>query len=193
MIYAEFDIQKDSVCGAPMFVEFINNSTGNIDNVWYVNGSILSQDPNFNHIFGSASTNDVSLIVQNEFLCADTIHKTLDIYLQPKADFSVREQACEGDILLIENKSTNAVSYLWNIESQGTTTVSQPELIFEASGTYGITLIATYNAFCKDTFSLAVPIRIYDSPTADFDYQGGYDENILGEVRFNNLSIDYDR
>lgn len=190
---AEFDIQKDSVCGAPMFVEFINNSTGNIDNVWYVNGSMFSQDPNFNHIFGSASTNDISLIVQNEFLCADTIHKTLDIYLQPKADFAVREQACEGDILLIENKSTNAVSYLWNIESQGTTTVSQPELIFEASGTYGITLIASYNAFCKDTFSLAVPIRIYDSPTADFDYQGGYDENILGEVRFNNLSIDYDR
>ena len=63
MIYAEFDIQKDSVCGAPMFVEFINNSTGNIDNVWYVNGSILSQDPNFNHIFGSASTNNISLIV----------------------------------------------------------------------------------------------------------------------------------
>ncbi len=190
---AEFNIQKDSVCGAPMFVEFINNSTGNIDNVWYVNGSILSQDPNFNNIFGSVSTNDISLIVQNEFLCADTIHKTLDIYLQPKADFAVREKACEGDILLIENKSTNAVSYLWNIESQGTTTVSQPELIFEASGTYGITLIASYNAFCKDTFSLAVPIRIFDSPTADFDYQGGYDENILGEVRFNNLSIDYDR
>ncbi len=190
---AEFDIQKDSVCGAPMFVEFINNSTGNIDNVWYINGSLFSQDPNFNHIFGSASTNDISLIIQNEFLCADTIHKTLDIYLQPKADFEVRKQACEGDILMIENKSTNAVSYLWNIESQGTTTVSQPELIFEASGTYGITLIATYNAFCKDTFSLAVPIRIFDSPTADFDYQGGYDENILGEVRFNNLSIDYDR
>jgi len=190
---AEFDIQKDSVCGAPMFVEFINNSIGNIDNVWYVNGSMLNQNPNFNHIFGSASTNDISLIIQNEFLCADTIHKTLDIYLQPKADFEVRKQACEGEILMIENKSTNAVSYLWNIESQGTTTVSQPELIFEASGTYGITLIATYNAFCKDTFSLAVPIRIYDSPTADFDYQGGYDENILGEVRFNNLSIDYDR
>lgn len=190
---ADFAIQKDSVCGVPMRVNFINNSIGNIDNVWSINDVSFSQDPNFINIFNTASTNDIKLIVKNEFLCADTINKTLDIYLQPIADFAVREQACEGDILLIENKSTNAVSYLWNIESQGTTTVSQPELIFEASGTYGITLIATYNAFCKDTFSLAVPIRIYDSPTADFDYQGGYDENILGEVRFNNLSIDYDR
>lgn len=190
---ADFGIQKDSVCGVPMRVAFINNSVGNIDNVWYINQTPSSQDPNFSNIFNTASTNNIELIVKNEFLCSDTLNKPLEIYLQPIANFEIIEQACEGDVLDIKNNSMNAVSYIWNIESQGTTTVSQPELIFEASGTYGITLIAIYNEFCKDTFSLAMPIRIYDSPTADFDYQGGYDENILGEVRFNNLSGEFDR
>lgn len=190
---ADFDIQKDSVCGVPMFVNFVNNSIGNIDNVWSINGIATSQDPSFDNVFYTASTNDISLIVQNEFLCADTIRKTVDIYLQPIADFNVNGQACEGESIIIENNSTNAISYVWDIQNQGTTTVVEPELVFETSGTYSIKLIAVYNEFCKDTFSLATPIRIYESPTADFEYEGEYDDNILGEVRFSNLSIDYDR
>lgn len=190
---ADFDIQKDSVCGVPMFVNFVNNSIGNIDNVWSINGITTSQDPSFDNVFTTASTNDISLIVQNEFLCADTIHKTVDIFLQPIAFFDVNGQACEGESIIIENNSMNAISYIWDIQNQGTITVVEPELVFETSGTYSIKLIAVYNEFCKDTFSLTSPIQIYDSPTADFEYEGEYDDNILGEVRFSNLSIDYDR
>lgn len=190
---ADFDIQKDSVCGVPMFVNFVNNSIGNIDNVWSINGITTSQDPRFDNVFTTASTNDISLIVQNEFLCADTIHKTVDIYLQPIADFDVNGQSCEGESIIIENNSINAISYIWDIQNQSTTTVVEPELVFEISGTYSIKLIAVYNEFCKDTFSLTSPIQIYDSPTADFEYEGEYDDNVLGEVRFSNLSIDYDR
>lgn len=190
---AAFDIQKDSVCGVPMFVNFVNSSIGNLDNVWSINGIATSQDPSFDNVFTTASTNDISLIVQNEFLCADTIHKVVDIYLQPTADFDVKGQVCEGESIIIENNSINAISYIWDIQNLGTTTVVEPELVFETSGTYSIKLIAVYNEFCKDTFSLTSPIRIYDSPTADFEYEGEYDDNVLGEVRFSNLSIDYDR
>jgi PKD repeat protein len=176
---ADFDIEKDSVCGVPMFVNFINNSTGNLDNVWSINGMSTSQDPSFGKVFTTPSNNDISLIVQNEFLCADTIYKTVDIYLQPIADFDVKGQACEGESITIENNSINAISYIWDIQNQGTTTIVEPELIFEKSGTYFIKLIAVYNEFCQDTFSLAVPIRIFDSPSADFEYQGGYDEKYI--------------
>ncbi len=190
---ASFDIQKDSVCGVPMRVAFTNNSIDNVDNVWSVNDLLLSQDPNFDKVFNTASKNDVKLVVQNEFLCADTLSKTLDIYLQPIADFLVNDIACEGDDILLENNSINAVSYIWNIEGQKNTTNKEPKLVFEVSGIYNISLIAVYNEFCKDTFSLASPIHIFDKPQADFDYQGDYDDNILGEIRFNNLSLDFDR
>lgn len=190
---ADFVIQKDSVCGVPMFVNFLNNSTDNLDNIWSINGIVTSQDPTFANVFTTAATNDISLIVQNEFLCADTIYKSVDIYLQPIANFDVINQACEGDVIIIENNSSDALSYIWDIQNQGNTTLDEPELIFEKSGTYFIKLIAVYNEFCKDTFSLATSIRIYDSPSADFDYQSDYEDNILGDVRFSNLSIDYDR
>lgn len=190
---ADFDIQKDSVCGAPMYVNFLNNSIGNPDNHWYVNDIEKSQDPTFAYVFDSAATYDIALIVQNEYLCSDTLHKPIDIYLKPLADFDIREQACEGDTLTIINKSINSFSYIWEIENIGISTIANPELVFEKSGTYHIKLISIYNEFCKDTVSLSKPIRIYDSPVADFKYEGDYDDNILGEIKFSNLSIDYNR
>lgn len=190
---ADFEIFKDSVCGVPMEILFKNNSIGNTDNNWILNKNEVGQDPDFTIIFTKPGSENMTLIIMNEFFCVDTIQKNFDVYLQPTADFEVGEKACEGEILALKNYSINAQSYIWKIEGQKESMEFEPKLVFNEGGNYMIQLIAIYNEFCKDTLNLVNGIQVYHTPTADFEYQTDYDENTLGEVQFKNNSIDYDR
>lgn len=188
---AGFNFQKDKECGVPMNVAFSNNSTFYNDAEWLINGSSVSQGFNYNYVFNNDQKYIVDLIVENEYFCKDTIGKEVDIYLQPIAAFEVTDKTCEREEVIIENLSVYANAYEWTIDTKGMTNAESPTVVFEEAGQYNISLIAVYNEFCKDTFSTIIPIQVFTKPTADFDYNTGYNNNIKGEVRFTNKSIDF--
>jgi PKD repeat protein len=190
---AAFTATKDNICGIPTRVTIKNISIGNVDNEWKVNGNLYSKDPDYAYIFNAPGTYQIQLVIKNEFLCADTIIKSVDIYHQPKANFVIKTEACENETIVLQNQSINALLYEWTIESKGKITNAEPKLVFDKAGKYAVRLIAIYNEYCKDTFTLALPIQIFRKPKADFDYRTGFEDNLLGEVSFNNLSVDFTR
>lgn len=188
---ADFDFEKDSICGVPMKVSFLNLSQDNLDNTWLINSDEISQDPGLEYTFTSDGSYDTRLIVANEHGCIDSIRKQVDIFLQPIADFDVKNEVCEGETIVLVNRSKNSLLYRWTIEGFGTYTNAAPVIKYEQSGQYNVSLIAIYNEVCKDTFVLQNPIIVYDTPEADFAYLSDYDGNVIGEVSFNNLSVDF--
>jgi gliding motility-associated-like protein len=58
------------------------------------------------------------------------------------------------------NQSSHANTYQWVWQNQSSTAIN-PTFQFDTSGTYTITLIASQNGACADTFSLA--LVVYDS------------------------------
>ncbi len=190
---ASFNLLKDSICGIPMNVLFINQSTGNLNNEWIVNNQAYSQNVNDSIVFRNEGKQDISLIVKNEFGCMDALEKQIEIFPKPLAAFLVENKLCEGDLIMLSNLSSGALKYKWIIDGLGELSEFEPKIKFEKQGIYSIKLIAEYNSLCLDsTFSIN-SIQIFEKPKADFDYTASFDDNIIGEVKFNNKSINFDR
>ena len=190
---ADFQFVKDKECGVPNLVTFANLSASNIvDNEWAFGTGATSSvaNPTIEYIMDQDYA--VQLQVENMVGCLDTAEQTVPIWLAPTADFSViKTEYCEGESINITNDSENAIFYTWEIENQEDVEDFNPKISFDQSGNYNISLIVEYNEACKDTLSINNYFQIYNQPTADFSFIINQDENILGDVDFENESIDY--
>ncbi|MBK8701156.1 MAG: PKD domain-containing protein [Saprospiraceae bacterium] len=188
---SKFDFIKDSICGTPMQVSLINQSTGQQENQWLLDGKTIAQSTDLKVTLDQDKTYTLGLITKTIHNCLDTLYRDVPIYRQPLARFDIKTDACEGEELNITNLSTNANSYQWTIDGKGSTENFEPVLSFDKAGSYNIRLIAIYNEFCKDTTTLAQAIKIYTSPMADFTWTTGFADETRGEVQFNHLCRDF--
>ncbi|MBI1185587.1 PKD domain-containing protein, partial [bacterium] len=139
------------------------------------------------YIYSKSGTYSVSLIVETQNGCRDTVTKSTEIYHQPKADFSVGS-VCLGSISEFKNKSkiqgSATLNYDWNFgDGSGTSTNANPEYTYLSSGGYTIQLKVTSSQGCSDSVSYST--NIFMLPTAGFTFQNA----CLGDsVWFTNTS-----
>lgn len=188
---ADFNILKDSICGVPMHVKFTNNSISGANYNWALGGTIISTNTGTEYTFDKIGDYTMSLMILSANGCADTVEKTISIYEQPVADFTLDNEACEGISIQLQNQSKNANDFDWYIETIGHSNEYEPTITINTAGNYDIQLIATNNPYCKDTLFKTGFIKIYQKPVADFSYQIDVDKNISGDVQFTNLSKNY--
>jgi len=98
----------------------------------------------------------VQLIARDNHGCADTPTKYIKVFPTPSAFFRadpttvyVPNQPTE-----FTNLTTGAVTYNWQFGDGETSDVFSPSHIYITAGEYVVTLIATSNRGCKDTFDL---------------------------------------
>lgn len=191
---ANFEYQKPAECGAPAEVSFLNLSTGNLNNLWDFGDTDSTTFPEPTHVYQEPGVYPLSLFVENEFGCKDTSSQLIDIFGKPVAGLQLSPRfGCEPLTVLADNQSSQAVSYVWNVESQPPSTEAVPQWIFQEAGAYDVELIAIYNDVCTDTLRISDAIRVYNSPTASFYFEVDNQENILGDVQFFNTSVDAGR
>ena len=190
----DFQFFKDNICGVPMNVDFVSNVSGNIiDYDWNFGDGSNSQLTNPSNTYNIDQDFEVSLIVENEFSCFDTIRKTIPIWHQPIADFSIDETIyCEDELIFINNNSLHGNQIAWKIDGLDVLNEFNPIIDFDEAGSYGITLCVEYNEFCKDSLPLELDILIVDTPIAEFSFTEDVNVNIIGDVVFQNESLDYD-
>ena len=189
---ASFTFDKPATCGTPAEVRFNNSSLDNLDNQWDFGDGTSSDVSNPEHFYVDFGPKAVRLIVSNQQGCRDSILQLVDVFGSPLASFDFSQgQACEGDTIELFNNSTEAVQMKWEIEGQGSSQLPTPRIAYDEAGIYQVQLIAVYNDLCQDT--LAKTLQVFQSPIADFSYTADFNAQILGEVQFNNLSLDADR
>jgi len=99
---------------------------------------------------------------------------------------------CQGNTMTFTNTSSGAVNYDWNFGdpsgSSNTSMVFEPLHVYQDSGTYTVTLIASTAIGCADTATINVRVNYVPSPTFD----GGQPGCPPVTATFRNTSLDFD-
>jgi len=157
------DFTSDIIKGCnPLTVEFNSNSTNTTNNVSYEwdfgNGSGANSE-NASTTFTEPGLYDISLLVNNEGLCADskTENSYIEVYETPTADFEAvpPESILEDKEAIINfadsSSSMDVLTYEWNFgDGSGASTQSSPSHIYTEAGEYTVTLDIETNNGCLD-------------------------------------------
>ena len=107
------------------------------------------------------TNNDYSLVVTDDNGCTDA-YGPISISNSgiPNADFDLSGNPISlGEVLLVTNNSSNgAVSYLWDLGDGTTSTNGDPSITYNAEGAYTICLIAYTATNCPDTACQTVEV-----------------------------------
>ncbi len=114
---ASFSLMKTNDCGAPSNINFTNSSNGGKDYSWNFGDGAFSDLQNPSHVYDTIGDFTITHVVSNEYLCADTVSKVVNIYVNPFADFDISAiVGCEDLEVDLMNKSDQSITYLWNID-----------------------------------------------------------------------------
>lgn len=137
---------------------FINRSNERAAFRWdFGDGQIdsVSYSPQHRYQNGGMMAN-VSLTIRDfPNGCENTITKSLLIRSRPEAMFQINGDStgCAPFSVLLQNLSRNSNRWEWDFGDGKTSTLENPGTVYD-TGAYDITLIASYEGVCLDTFRL---------------------------------------
>ncbi len=151
----------------------------------------MDTTPNPTILFDTAQTFNVSLFVETDSLCSDSISKQLTIYPKPTAGF-FQNLACKNDTVSFTDTSKiasgNINFWRWNFNKVGmpgdTSILQNPITTFPTSKLYPIDLIVYSDKGCSDTLSKSIFVN--DKPTPNYSVLG---DCLSDSTKFTNLTI----
>ncbi len=156
------------------------NSTSTINNPsiisslsWDFGDSTISFDSTTSHIFSNPGNYTVTLLVNSNSSCSDTIIQVVTVFNNPVAGFT-HNDVCLGDTMRFTNTSivnlpASISNYLWVFgDNSPTGNLENPNHYYVNAGAYNVTLIVTTADGCSDTISIAV--NTFDAPISGFTF-----------------------
>ncbi|MBI1184112.1 PKD domain-containing protein, partial [bacterium] len=117
------------------------------------------------HLYKSAASYSVKLLVTTANSCKDSVTKTVVVNANPTADFTVNN-VCLGDSSRLTNNSKNANKSVWNFGNGTNSLAWQPTFVYAKKGRYAIHIKVVSNEGCTDT--LTKTAEVFPVPTAKF-------------------------
>jgi len=159
---------------------YINNSTdplGTID--WwqwqYGDGSTLDS-VNYDgvHLYNADGFYNVTLTIESNFGCRDTINDSIQIYPMPTAQFTF-VNACFHDSVVFTNTSLGTITNnAWSFgDFSPIGNQTDPSHLYPAPGVFNVCLIVTTDFGCID--SVRHNVETYTLPIADFHFLNACD------------------
>lgn len=188
---AAFSSTKVCNGNATQFNDSSTTSSGTISTwVWDMgDGSALNSAQSPFYIYPAAGMHSVNLFVTNNFGCADTVIKTVQVYYNPIADFT-HNDVCFGDTMHFSNTSTvdfstSITSNLWVFGDGGVTSnLVNPVHYYSVPGTFNVTLVTTTGNGCSAVAN--IPVKTFDPPVTGFTFNNTC---LLDSVLFTNTSL----
>jgi len=150
---------------------FIDQSTGApVGYLWDFGDGNTSTQASPTHVYATANTFNVTLIVSNLEGCTDTLVQSHIVNEVPVASFTA-DTTCFGALTLFDaTASLNAPNlFLWDFGDGNinNTNNATPTHLYAVPGTYTVTLVTGIAATgCTDTISL--PVVVNETPVAAF-------------------------
>lgn len=145
-------------------IQFTDQSTlpgGNIISWnWNFGGTGTSTQQNPIHTFPGPGTYNVSLVIETDLGCIDTIIQPVVITPPPVPAFTAGS-GCVGTAVTFNNTTNPAtnVGWQWNFGNGQTSTGQNPTITYGSAGNYDVTLIATDANGCADTITQTITIN----------------------------------
>jgi PKD repeat protein len=151
-------------------VTFTNTSTGASSYAWTFGDGGTSSNANPVHNYATDGVYTVTMSATNA--CGTvTATQTVTIVTDPTANFTATPTSGCGPLTVQFNNtsSSNAASYQWSFPggTPNTSTVANPVVVYNAAGTYSVTLIAI-NTAGQDTTTKVNYVTVNTVPTAGF-------------------------
>lgn len=190
------DIIPQSAClNTP--ATFLDNST--VSNANTVNtitnwdwdmspGTSTAQNPPA-QIYTVAGQYNITLTVTTDRGCTNTVVVPVDIYDKPTADFTFTDDCVNQAIGMNDASVVNGAgavnSWSWDIDGDGIEDYNTANInhLYNADGTYNVTLIVSSGNGCADTIDY--PVTAFPIPTASFTTS---DECVYDQVCFTDNS-----
>lgn len=169
-------------------VEFTDQSTNSTSVFWEFGDSTTSTERNPLHTYTTADTFQVVMTVNAPATCnvTDTARATF-IKLPAVEALPVVNSGCVPYQVDLQNNSSNATSYQWQLDNAFLSTDTLPVIELPNSGNYQLTLTAYNPNTCNDSSTASVSFSVHELPTAYFET----DTNsypIYTDVQFDNQS-----
>ena len=160
-VKADFTNLTSKTCNAPATISFVNKSsgTGSLSYSWNFGDSATSASANPTHTFTESGSYSVSLIVNNESGCSDTLLKPKLINVgKTIADFEIPKLICSETPVAINNASKPAPSGAsWDFGDGTFSDSINPVKIFKYPGDYMVKMRSN-NGACLDSVSKMVTV-----------------------------------
>lgn len=160
-VIAQFAANPRQGC-RPLTVDFTNLSTPGRKYYWdFGDGSSDSVFSPPIHTYDKPGIYKVILTAVDSLSCNISDRYSLDlvVYDKPEADFEYKFNGC-NDQLTLTNKTKDGRAYFWDFGDGDTSRDDNPKHQYTQSGSYRITLIASPDESCPDTFFKDVPINV---------------------------------
>lgn len=148
------DFTFNNVCNKTP-VQFTDNSTiktGTISN-WKWN--LPSSIKNPTYTFPKDSMYDITLIVNSQYGCKDTVTKYITIYPLPISNFS-SDSVCLNNQTIFTNLSNvkyGALNYSWKLGDGNSSNVQNTVHTYSSAGNYNVQLIVVSEFGCRDSIT----------------------------------------
>ncbi|RMG54101.1 MAG: PKD domain-containing protein, partial [Bacteroidetes bacterium] len=168
----DFTASPQTGCTAPLNVTFTSSVSpaGSYAYLWDFGDGTTSSAPNPSHIYTVTGDYTVTLTVTDPSGCQETVQKDNFVLINtPTADFqALNTTVCTGQPVLFENLSSGADGYIWTFGDGNTSTATHPTHIYNAPGTYPVSLTANNSAGCSDFEGKSGYITVNASPAVSF-------------------------
>ena len=142
------------------------------DYFWDFGDGSNSSQQNPSHQYLSSGTFQISLIIQNNLGCIDTVVHSITINPKPIPAFSANN-TCVNSVVNFYDQTTGSANYWhWNFGDGSTSFSQNPTHTYTTFGNYNVNFISGDSLGCIDTISQ--PITIYPLPIAN----AGTDQNV---------------
>ena len=160
------EINPSTLSGcSPLQVNFENNTSGALFYSWDFGDENLDNSVNPLHTFINNSFEPqiftTTLIAESFELCSDTVTFNFGVFPSPVANFDysfIEEDGFPTEVQFYNN-SVYASQYIWDITSFGFDYTTNPNILFEEPGTFPVTLTATNEYGCDDSFYRYIKIN----------------------------------
>jgi PKD repeat protein len=179
-----------SQCGLNDYVELTNTSQGATQYYWNFGNGQYSNLTNPTINYNQLGDYTITLVTQNQFNCNDTIQTIYSVLPGPAADFEIESQnGCEPLTVQFSQASTNSTNFYWYFGDGDSANVANPIHTYNDGGTYNVTMVASLNDICFDTFYIPGAVFVDVAPEASFIMEEFNPSNPTGTYNFTNTSI----
>lgn len=166
---AEFDVTPILGCN-PMTVNITDKSFNALSYRWDFGDGNTDTVANPVHTYTQAGKYTITLAISNPNSCnlSDSFTRTVEVLERTSPDFDLTQEECESDKATFNNKSSNAIGYLWRFGDGNTSTEENPKHTFDKTGTYTITLVTNPGTLCEDSLTKSITLKDYSDSEWEF-------------------------
>ena len=160
------DFWIDGIC-LESETNLIDSSTitsGNIVSwIWDLGDGFYNTGPEVTHYYSDVGLYNVSLIINTEFGCKDSIVRPIQIFHIPEADFEFFPYSASTLFpdIYFTNLSQNSIPILWDFGDGSNTMINNPSHVFSYPGIHEVTLYVSDTNNCFDSVSKKITV-FYD-------------------------------